>query len=341
MLTFDEQLRTQVLKDFGDEEGRELVGRYQETQRKLERQVYPNIPAAEPGLTDHGIRHIRNVQVNVTRLLSRDGSVTNLSGIEMYCLGMFILFHDAANVLERKDHHRRISTIYDQIHPEKAYRHEKSLVVRAAGAHTGKATDGSSDALKGVDEIDHLSGETVRLRQLAAVLRFADELAEGPQRTSEFMQTMGLISADSAIFHDYASRTHIFIDRGVGRVVVTYEVDVPDVYDQTVRFEELSDFLKFAYRRVLKLDQERRYARHYADLLAPFKATEVTFNFHCGSDLVETGLEPLKLTDLVVPSRVGTDPAAIGTTDPKYEIDALAERVLASCPRDGGDEAGH
>ena len=74
------------------------------------------------------------------------------------------------------------------------------MVVRATSAHTGKAQDGSCDTLKEVAELDHLANRPVRLRELAAILRFADELAEGPQRTSEFMQVEDLYESESKNF---------------------------------------------------------------------------------------------------------------------------------------------
>ena len=337
MPSFDEQLREKVLKDFEEEKAKTLVRNYEQAQQKLQYEVYPNISGAEPDLSDHGATHIVNVKQNATLLLGEHGIVTSLSGIEMYCLGMLILFHDAANVLGRQDHHKRVAEIFDEIRPGPATRHEKSLVVRATHAHTGTAHDGSADTLKEVGECDHLEGHMVRLRQLAAVLRLADELAEGPQRTSEFMQRKNLISPESKIFHQYASSTHVFIDRGAGRIVLSYEIEVPTQGAKRTRLRKLSKFLEFVYRRILKANQERQYARHYSELVSPFKATEVTFNFHCGSQLLETDLPGLKLTDLVVP---GDPTKLIHEIDPQYGVARLAEDVLAKCASGRKYEAG-
>lgn len=328
MRSFDEQLRQRVSEHFEEEKARTLVRNYEQAQQKLKDEVYPNISGAEPDLSDHGVTHIGNVKENATLLLGERGIVTSLSGIEMYCLGMMILFHDAANVLGRQGHHRRVAEVFDEIRPGSATRHEKSLVVRATHAHTGTAHDGSADTLKEVGEFDHLEGRRVRLRQLAAVLRLADELAEGPQRTSEFMQRKKLISPGAQIFHQYASSTHVFIDRGAGRIVLSYEIEVPSKGAKRARLRKLSKFLEFVYCRILKANQERQYARHYSELVSPFKATEVTFNFHCGSQLLETDLPRLKLTDLVVP---GDPKKLIHEINPQYNIACLAEDVLAKC----------
>lgn len=337
MPSFDEQLRQKVLEDFEEQKAKTLARNYEQAQQKLQDEVYPNIKGAEPDLSDHGVTHIANVKENATLLLGEHGIVTSLSGIEMYCLGMLILFHDAANVLGRKDHHKRVAEIFDEIRPGLAAHHEKSLVVRATHAHTGTAHDGSADTLREVGEFDHLEGRQVRLRQLAAVLRLADELAEGPQRTSEFMQKKKLISPASQIFHRYASSTHVFIDRGAGRIVLSYEIDVPTDGAKRTRLRGLSKFLEYVYSRVLKANQERQYARHYSELVSPFKATEVTFNFHCGSEVLETDLPKLKLTDLVVP---GDPMKQIPEMDPQYDIARLAEEVLTKCSSGRKHETG-
>ena len=225
MPTFDEQLRDKILGQFEGNKGKELASAYEQAQSKLEREVYSHIQGAEPSLSDHGATHVSDVKQKAIRLLSDDGIITDLSGIEMYCPGMFIIFHDTGNVHGRKDHHKNVASIFDQIRGKDAsLRHEKTLIVRATRAHTGTAQDGSRDTLKEVGEVDQLEGESVRLRELAAILRFADELAEGPQRTSDFMQKEGLYEPESQQFHDYASDTNVLIDRRNSRIVLTYEM---------------------------------------------------------------------------------------------------------------------
>ena len=251
----------------------------------------------------------------------------------MYFLGMLILFHDAGNVYGRSEHHKKDAQIFDRIRgTAQSVLHEKTLVVRATRAHTGTAQDGSRDTLKEVGDEDHLEGQRVRLRELAAVLRFADELAEGPQRTSEFMQTENRYSTESKIFHKYASSTHIFIDRSACRIALTYEIDIDIKSTDEDRKKALSQFFEFVYKRILKLNQERQYTRHYSELLAPFKSTEVTFNFHCKGEILETDLVPLKLTDLVVPGE--TTAKDLVAIDANYDIDPLVTDLLSKCPRE-------
>ena len=244
--SFDEQLRKKILEDFEENKGQELASAYEQAKLKLQKEVYPEIRGSEPNLTDHGKNHVLNVQQNVIDLLSDKGIITNLSGIEMYCLGMFILFHDVGNVFGREDHRNKIAKVFDQVREKNAsFRREKTLVVKATWAHTGTAQDGSNDTLKELSVSDHLEGKSLRLQELAAILRFADELAEGPQRTSNFMRELKLYNKDSKIYHDYAASTNISIQRNNGRIALTYEIDIDIESPNEVRQPHLSSFLKF------------------------------------------------------------------------------------------------
>ena len=327
-ISFDEQLLEKIKEDFDTDKSDELTSAYKQTKSALQQQVYPNIQGREPNLTDHGVKHVSNVQQNAIDLLSDDGIIKNLSGIEMYCLGMCILFHDAGNVYGRENHRDNVTQVFNKIRGEsKSLRREKTLIVRAAHAHTGTAQDGSNDTLKELTETpEHLEGQRVRLRELAAVLRFADELAEGPQRTSEFMQKEGLYESEAQLFHDYANITHVLIERSNNRIVLTYEIDI-DIN----KLNELRDFLNFIFQRIEKLNQERQYTRYYSCLLEPFKSTEVTFNFHYSGAPLYTNLSPLKLTDIIVP---GDPTRKIADIDPAYSIDNLVNHLLARCQRE-------
>jgi hypothetical protein len=241
---------------------------------------------------------------------------------------MCILFHDVGNLFGREDHHKRIGEVYDWARGSDAVlRREKTLVLRAAAAHTGFAADGSRDTLRAVPDLDHLDRERVRLREIAAILRFADELAEGPQRTSEYRRTHNLIASDSQIYHDYASVTHIRPDRGTERVLLTYEIPVATDSARSVRArkQNLARLLTFIYERVVKLDQERRYAKFYSTALAPFKTTQVVLNFHCHGQVMNLDLPPIQLDDKVVP---GDPTRSIPEMNSQYVVSTLAARVI-------------
>jgi hypothetical protein len=114
-------------------------------------------------------------------------------------------------------------------------------------------------------------------------LRFADELAEGPQRTSDYLIDANKISDVNKKYHRYAQITEPFIDRGNGRIVLRYDINIKNETQST-----LKEMLSFAYERILKVDEERRYTKFHSKLLEPFRKTEISFNFNNDGDTLIT-----------------------------------------------------
>ena len=333
--SFDNLLRQKLHQELDDTKARDLFSAYERTKIDLRQGVLKEIPGAEPNLTDHGPDHVENVLENAIRLVPPETEQT-LAAVEMYFLGMIILFHDAGNILGRDGHRSKVAPVFAKIRGNNnSLLHERTLVVRATRAHSGMGRDGTPDTLKDLAPIDHLAGNSIRLRELAAILRLADELAEGPHRTSEFKRSEGLYDESSVPYHEYASRTHILIDRPRGRIVASYEIEVPLSGTNESRKRALLEMLCFIYKRINKMNQERQYARYYSNLLSPFKVTEVSFNFHCGTDPIQVDLDPLRLTDIVVP---GDRSRGLADIDPAYAVDDLIEQLLAQCPSESTQE---
>jgi len=324
---FEEHLKKRLRCESGSGGVDRYMSAYRITRDKLIDNLFKEIKGVEPDLSDHSDTHVKDVLFNSRRLLSESHGQHGLSAIELYCLAMFILFHDVGNLFGRKDHHKNVGIVYDWARgSDPNLRHERTLVIRAAVSHTGDASDGTKDTRKEIDETDHLDGERVRLRELVAILRFADELAEGPQRTSEFMRSEGFYDEKSQLYHDYASVTHIHIDRPDERIRVTYEIslDPRDGESNDQRDQRISALLKFTYRRIVKLDQERRYAKFYSDVLTPFRLVSVQMNFHHEDRLLPHSLPAIQLDDKVVP---GDPSRLIEDLDERYTIDELLKEL--------------
>lgn len=322
--SFDKQLRRKLLQLPGGTKGRDLASAYEQARSRLISEVYDYIRKKEPDLTDHGASHVTNIQSNVSKLLSHDGNIECLSGTEMYCLGMSILFHDAALVHGRSGHHEGAVQMYDKFSIRKNPR-ERTIISQMTRAHTGLARDGTNDTLKEVELDGPLEGERIRTREIAAILRLADELEEGPHRTSKYMLDEGLIPKENQPFHDYAAITNVLIDRANFRIVLRYELHVgASSIDCTDWSAELEGQLRYAYDRIIKLNQERQYTRYYTRLLEPFRATEAKFNFHYADAVDDLDLAPLALTDIVVP---GDHARSICEIDPAYAIDSIVDAL--------------
>src|SRR5436190_23828616 len=172
---FEQRIAEKLKTQLEAAEGEALFANYVQLKNKLAT-VWESIIRAEPKLTDHGPRHIQNVLQNADKLIG-DGYFT---GVELYSLAIMILFHDVGNIFGRRGHERRIAEVYaeitDGMNPPNG---ESVIVVRGAGAHSGTARDGTRNTLEDVEALHFLKSEPVRLRELAGILRFADELAEG------------------------------------------------------------------------------------------------------------------------------------------------------------------
>lgn len=318
-----------VALGFGEQRGAEIYGKYTLARAKCISEIYQFIWRFEPDLTAHDSSHIENVLSNVFTLLGED--LGKLAPQELYCLLISVLFHDVGVLLGREDHRNKLDEIYwDVRNHDQEYRHEKSLITKIVRAHTGKANDGSDDTLADVKNDGHLFSQQVRMQELAAILRFADELAEGPQRTSGFILRKHGFNLDSEIYHRYAQATQLFIDRGGGRIALTYhitlEIDERGVVLPSCE-EPVKELLKFIYKRVVKLDQERRYAKHYCAYLSPFKSTSLQLNFHVGDSEYDLDLKQILLTDKIIPGKHEDMPATAPGQD--YNPDQLWSKLSA------------
>jgi hypothetical protein len=326
----EKRLKDGLTARFGKDDGENHFSLYVRARQKLLEQVVPYIPAAEPSLTDHTGPHLANVLDNAFFLIYADDTKEKdkkkrLSAVELYSLCLSILFHDVGNVFERKEHEKRVAEVYDWVRAgESALQQERLIVVNVAGAHSGKNRTGGRDTI--VDLFSsHLWGDNVRMREIGAILRFADELAEGPQRTSQFMQDKHMYDPTSEIYHQYAAITTVWIDRGNGRIALTYNIDVAqDLASSSEALAALRALLEFAYHRITKLNQERAYARHYCHTLDCFKTTEVSFNFWLAGRQLALDLPPLVLSDIIVP---GEKHEAISSIAPAYELTRICELI--------------
>ncbi len=299
-----EGIAEQRLTDqMGPDQGKELFAAYICARRTLVEEVLPEIKAVLPDHPDHGPEHVAHVLDNAGRLLDLRRDAVQLSGMDLYALLLAVLFHDTGNVFGRDDHPRRVSEIYDYVRATGTRdQQEKFVVVSATLARCGETTGGSLDTLRDVPERVSLFRFPVKLQAVSSILRFADELEEGPHRTSQFMQLFHDYTLDSDIFHKYARAVNIDIDRGGERIALTYNIDVGLGPRNGIPREEenrLRELLEFTYKRITKLNQERRYARHYCDLLGPFKKVTVTFNFWANEQPLCVELP--EINDLVVP----------------------------------------
>jgi hypothetical protein len=203
---------------------------------------------------------------------------------------------------------------------------ERNAVLAVAGAHTGTTRDGKRDTLKTLDR-QNFQGASVRIREIAAILRLADELAEGRHRTSAYLSNIGRYSIDSSIYHAYAQIVDYAIQPS--RIAMTFTLDISRMGETfEVHTVNLSDLLTLCYKRIIKLDQERRFCKYYCPFLRELAETGAWFNFYFEGHPLELDLHPLVISDLVVPGDVANE---IVSVDPDYNLATLVPRLTALC----------
>ena len=319
---FEKNLRSVLKKKFRQEKGDEYMSLYVRARTILLEEVLEDIRGSAPSLTDHGPTHIRHVLENVFKLL--EGDLKHFSAIEHYILGLSVLFHDVGNLYGRKDHNKRIARFYDHVRIEPKFSQEKSVIVQIAQAHTGKALNGSQNTLADVPKASQLDGEPIKAREIAAIVRFADELAEGRQRTSEYMRKHSLYASESVPYHDYSAATDITIDKLNHRIAITYQLNIRTKDGLEEELCKVKDFLKSACERLAKTDMERRYARfHCPTPLIQFREISACLNVQVDGEFLHP---PVQAT---ISDEVNLDAPLdlLSSRDRNWDPEVVADRV--------------
>lgn len=302
-LPIEEILEKTLIQSEGENKGKEYFSDYVTARRVLLENVLEEIKTSEPNLTDHGPSHIQDVLNRVHELLGCN--IEKLNAIELYIMCVSVLFHDVGNFESRKNHNKKIAKIYDLVRKkENRFSTERNAVLAIAGAHCGKCSKGTDDSIKELRP-QGVFGKVVDFQSIAALLRFADELAEGPQRTSIFMQSLDKYSDESIPFHRLANVTNYTIDSVNSRIQISYSIhiyknDADVLTDGEISLKTLLDMM---IDRILKVNAERKYCGFYCNYLKIFKEISVSFQFIYESEYLELGLEPIVLNDLVVPTK--------------------------------------
>ena len=128
-------------------------------------------------LTDHGPDHIRKLIRRISALL--EGGKGDLTAYEAYLLLAAAQFHDVGNIYGRTKHEENSAEVMrdtGKFLPTDAV--EQRFIYQIAQAHGGE----DKSKLDTLIAEDYVRGEKVRPQLLAALLKFADELAEDSER---------------------------------------------------------------------------------------------------------------------------------------------------------------
>lgn len=157
-------------------------------------------------LNDHGPEHIKTVIHRASELLCDS---CDLKAREVFLLLNAIQVHDIGNYYGRIGHESKIlDAINTGLTPILFDSTEVKYIKQIAQVHGGKVKykDGkeSKNTIATLKHSVESDGYTIRLQLLAAVLRFADELADDKNRADHQALKDGRMPKGSEVYHAYA-----------------------------------------------------------------------------------------------------------------------------------------
>ncbi len=241
-----------------------LIEKYDYIEKFLNEKHHPNVTlgaaiAGDGLLTDHGVEHVQMVMKKAADVLG--SKIDELKGYEIFLLLLAIHFHDVGNIYGREDHEQKIGRVIDELDKNLPLDYvEQRYVIDIATAHGGyseKITK-DKDTLRKLEMNGHCNGMSIRPALLAAILRFADELADDISRCSNVM-----VPKENEVFHAYSeSLEPIFIDGET----ISFRYRIP--YEYTQKRLGKKDDEVFLYdeikTRLAKCMRELEYCRKYA-----------------------------------------------------------------------------
>lgn len=245
----------------------------------LREHVYPYINAGlaclskSPGIyTDHGPDHFDEVVRYAGFILGVSESDTSEIGLdpyEIYLLLCAIRVHDAGNIDGREDHEKRaIAMLYQYGGNIAKDATEALLIGRIADAHGGETMAGSKDTIAELEPDDlPVAAITCRPRQVAALVRFADEVCEHSSRAARHHLNQGTLPAENKLFHIYAQSISGAACTPKGSFQLQININTKYLLE---KYEHPSQkagkyVIDEVFDRISKLDRERRYCNQYLD----------------------------------------------------------------------------
>lgn len=208
-------------------------------------------------LTDHGPNHIKTVIQRASELVSAD--TCNLTPYEVYILLCAIHFHDVGNIFGRKGHEVNSKEILKELGPlATTDAVEQYIIFNIAQAHGGS----QKDKLDFLPPKEMILNFPVRVQLLAAILKFADELADDYSRAARM--NWRLIPKESQIYHKYAHTLKtVEIDHSGRAVKLHFWLNEEDATQKYGKGTEEVYLLDEIYERTFKTHLERLYSMRF------------------------------------------------------------------------------
>lgn len=256
--------------------------------------------------THHDLGHVDDVIRRAGHLLgagseAQKPALYRLNDYEVFVLLVACLIHDSGNITGRTGHESRARQALRAVQNDVLDQKEISLISGIAQAHGGTTQEGRKDTIGQLRLEDGVEHSKVRPQLLAAILRYADELAENSRRASN--RASGL----SVFPNLFCQSISIRVDYDSRRVYLNFTVanDLCITFGKDETGEELY-FVDYIRKRVKKCELERRYCDRFLRGFATFDETRVHIEFlrhdqvwkEIHFELKESGY-PIPMSDII------------------------------------------
>jgi hypothetical protein len=283
--TLDRWLETAPANEFPYNGNINYHLRYRQIDEYLNNNVHPHVtPGAmlQDGgfLTDHGPEHIRTVIHRASELVKSRNC--RLTGYEVYILLVAIHLHDVGNIFGRHHHELNSQTIQQHLGLLLGEDNvEKRWIYKIAQAHGGDP----KNKIDSLPQEQRILGQTVRVQLLAAILKFADELADDNTRAARYLALAHLLPEESRVFHMFAQALHsVIIDTEGHEVKLHFELRQQDIIGTYGKGDQQVYLLDEIFARTTKTHLERVYCMRFMGPFIRIDRISVQVDFFNGND---------------------------------------------------------
>jgi hypothetical protein len=227
-------------------------------------------------LTDHGPDHVKTVIRRASQLAEHQRC--ELSPYEVYILLVGIHIHDVGIIFGgREQHEIKQEAVMEKLGMLMGEdTGEKVAIHKIAAAHGG-SINGDKDTIGKLPDTEALLGQKIRPRILAALLRFADELADERARAARFPMALGQLPRSSEVYHKYAQALQSVIAQAPGdSVALDFEMTIQDACQTFGKGDSTVYLLDEIFERTMKMHRERMYCMRFLRPLISIDKINVT-----------------------------------------------------------------
>lgn len=231
-------------------------------------------------LNDHGPEHIATVIKRASQLI--EPKISEFLPREIFCLLSAIQLHDIGNFYGRSGHEQNIIKVIEEgVAHIGTDQIERRQITKIAEVHGGRVKGtNDKDTISLLPKKVQLHDDEVRMRLLASILRFADEIADDSSRADTELLKKDRIPASSKIYHVYSSCLHsVKLDHNESTVELHFHIHKDYLKEKISKDDSEIYLIDEIYNRALKMHDERIYCSRFWKPYIQIDAILVLMNF--------------------------------------------------------------